>query len=71
MLFRSKKSCKNKFKSFLIGVGTMLSSWKGVCLSRVDWGEEKMLESPPNLGLRTIYIVPLHGMTNFTIRVRV
>ena len=29
----------------------------GVLLSRVDQGREKM-ESPPRLGLRTIYIVP-------------
>ena len=62
-------SCKNKFKSFLIGVGATLSSWKGVCLSQVNWGEEKMLESPPSLGLGTIYITPLRGMIDFTTRV--
>ena len=34
----------------------------GVCLSRVDRGGEKM-ESPPSLGLGTIYIAPLYGRT--------
>ena len=31
--------------------------WEGVRLDRVDWGGEKM-ESPPRLGLETIYITP-------------
>ena len=34
----------------------------------MDQDEEEM-ESPPNLGLRTINIVPLHERTNLTITV--
>ena len=41
----------------------------GVRLGRVDRNEEKILESPPNLGLGTIYIAPFCGRTNLTARV--
>ena len=46
-----------------------LSSWRGVRLCSVDWGKEKMLESPSSLGLGTIYIVPLRGRTDLTTKV--
>ena len=36
---------------------------KGCTPQQVDRGEE-MMESPPRLGLGTIYIVPLHERTN-------
>ena len=38
-------------------IESLWAQW-GVRLSRVDWGEEEM-ESPPNLGLEIINIVPL------------
>ena len=41
----------------------------GVCLDQVDWGGEKMLESPPSLGLGTMYIAPLRERTSLTTRV--
>ena len=37
------------------------AEWTGV--------EKKMLESPSSLGLGTIYIALLHGMTDLTTRV--
>ena len=40
----------------------------GVRLSRVDCGGEKM-ESPPRLGLGTINIVLLHGMTDIITKI--
>ena len=51
-------------------VGTAASSLKerGICLSRVDRGGEKM-ESPPRLGLGIINIAPLLGRTDLTTRV--
>ena len=51
-------------------MGVAISSLKEreVRLDRVDQDGEKM-ESPPKLGLRTIYITPLHGMTNLTTEV--
>ena len=38
----------------------------GVCLGQMDWGEEKMLESPLSFGLGTIYTVLLCGRINLT-----
>ena len=54
----------------IMDVGTAASSLKerGICLSRVDWGGEKM-ESPPRLGLGIINIAPLLGRTDLTTRV--
>ena len=51
-------------------MGAAISSLKEreVRLDRVDQDGEKM-ESPPKLGLRTIYITPLHGMTDLTTEV--
>ena len=43
---------------------------RGVRLGRVDWGKGgEKIESPPKLGLGTIYIAPLHGMIDFTPKV--
>ena len=46
----------------------LLGEKRGVHLSRVDWGREKM-ESPPRFGLGTIYIARVPGKTDFTTRV--
>ena len=35
----------------------------------MDWGGEKIMESPLSLGLRTIYIAPFCGKTDLTTRV--
>ena len=50
-------------------VGTVVFSLKerGVSLGQVDKGKEKM-ELPPRLGLRTINIALLRGITGFTAR---
>ena len=37
--------------------------------SRVDQGKERKMESPPRLGVGTIYIAPLHGKTDLTTRI--
>ena len=42
---------------------------EGVCLSWMDWGREKILESSSSLGLETIYIAPFHGRTDLTTKV--
>ena len=48
---------------------TVGTTREGVCLSQVDQSGEKMLESPPSLGLGTIYIAPLRGRTDLTTKV--
>ena len=39
------------------------------CLGQVDRDGEKMLESPPSLGLGTVYIAPLQGRTSLNTKV--
>ena len=46
---------------FPLGGGYTSAEWTGV--------EEGCLESPPSLGLGTIYITPLRGRTGLTTRV--
>ena len=51
----------------MLGVG--ITHLKGSTPRPSGSRQRKEMKLPPSLGLRTIYMVPLHGRTNLTTRV--